>query len=228
MGKAVIFTNGDLRDVSTLKSLISPESFFIAADGGWVHAQHLGIQPHVLIGDFDSMPKKKLAVLRESAVQLMRFPQAKDQTDLELALHEAVGRGYRDILIVAGLGGRVDQTIGNLMLLTHPAFRDCQIHLDDGVEEIWLVKSTLTIHGQVGDRVSLIAFGLDAEGITTRGLKYPLTNETLFPYQTRGISNLMASDVARIDLQHGRLLCIHTRKRRGKQIKSNNISQSEV
>ena len=228
MRRAVIFTNGDLRDVSTLKSLISPDSFFIAADGGWVHAQHLGIQPHVLIGDFDSIPENEFAALSESALQLIRFPQAKDQTDLELALHEAVKRGYHDILIVAGLGGRVDQTIGNLVLLTHPAFKGCQIHMDDGVEEIWLVKSTLTIHGQLGDRVSLIAFGVDAEGITTRGLKYPLTDETLFPYQTRGISNLMTSAVARIDLQHGRLLCIHSRRKPDDQIKSNDISQSEV
>ena len=51
----------------------------------------------------------------------MRFeihPVDKDETDLELALQIAIDEGATEIDVLAVLGGRLDQSLANLMLLT--------------------------------------------------------------------------------------------------------------
>jgi len=68
------------------------------------------------------------------------------------------------------------------------------------------------VQGKSGDTLSLLPWGMPAEGVSTQDLVYPLNNETLLPYRTRGISNLMLAESAKITLKHGLLLCIHRRK----------------
>ena len=48
--------------------------------------------------------------------------------------------------------------------------------------------------------------------MVTDGLEYPLRGETLQFFRTRGISNVLAGEQARVSLSEGVLLCIHTRK----------------
>jgi len=52
-----------------------------------------------------------------------------------------------------------------------------------------------------------------ARGITTKGMRYSLTDEQLLPEQTRGISNVMMGKIAEINITSGAVLCIHTRKK---------------
>jgi thiamine pyrophosphokinase len=59
---------------------------------------------------------------RRNRVEIQQHSRDKDETDLELALHYACTSGYREILVVGALGGRLDQTLGNLSLLTNPEF----------------------------------------------------------------------------------------------------------
>jgi thiamine pyrophosphokinase len=49
------------------------------------------------------------------------------------------------------------------------------------------------------------------EGITTKGLQYPLNNETIVPWQTRGISNVALAELIELDFKSGRLLVIRTK-----------------
>jgi thiamine pyrophosphokinase len=114
--------------------------------------------------------------------------------------------------MVAGFGGRLDQMLGNLSLLTDPAAIDADVRLDDGVTEAFCITGKATLHGQPGETVSLLPWGLPAEGVTTDGLVYPLNRATLLPYRTRGISNQMLADTAKISIRRGTLLCVHQRK----------------
>ena len=63
-----------------------------------------------------------------------------------------------------------------------------------------------------GDTVSLIPLGGQAGGVSTRGLQFPLKDETLYPQKTRGISNDMTGERAGVSLETGALICIHTRQ----------------
>jgi thiamine pyrophosphokinase len=215
--RAVIFANGELRDGEKIKAQIDSEDFLIAVDGGHRHIKLLGLNPSLMIGDLDSMQKNDAQQLQEAGVELLRFPPEKNETDLELALLEASTRGYQNILIVAGLGGRLDQTLGNLSLLKAPFLQKCLIKMDDGCSEVWNLKNDnypegLQVLGEKGEVISLLAFGSMVKGIITEGLKYPLVGEDLSSYQTRGISNEMLGSVARVSILGGELIVIHTRQ----------------
>lgn len=219
--RAVIFANGELCDAKKISEQIVSSDFLIAVDGGHHHMNSLGLIPDLVIGDLDSIQKKELIQLQNSGVEILKFPSEKDETDLELALREATTRGYLNILIVAGLGGRLDQTLGNLSLLKANFLANSLIKLDDGYEEVWnLKKSTypkgLQINGEIGDVVSLLSFGSETKGINTEGLKYALARENLLLYQTRGVSNEMVESKAKVSLTDGELIVIHTRKKNKK------------
>jgi thiamine pyrophosphokinase len=64
------------------------------------------------------------------------------------------------------------------------------------------------LHGDIGATLSLIAVGGDAGGVHTSGLRWDLDNETLSHGGTRGISNVMRSPVAEVQLESGCLLAV--------------------
>jgi thiamine pyrophosphokinase len=111
--------------------------------------------------------------------------------------------------VVAALGGRIDQTLANIFLLTRPDLANYDVHLVDGHAQVFLIRDSAVIPGEIGQRVSLLPLVGPAEGIYTQGLHYPLVNETLYPDKTRGLSNCMISPTVTISLQSGLLLCIH-------------------
>lgn len=222
MSRTVIIANGPfgLSDLAATRALIAPTDRLIAADGGARHCRALGLTPHVLIGDLDSVSPGELAALESAGTQVIRHQVRKDQTDLELALDLALRHGADDILILAALGGRWDQTLANLLLLarsndfsrqaTKVATTSARVRLHDGNQEIGLLRGPgeLTLTGVAGDTISLIPIGGDARGITTSGLEYPLRGETLNFGSTRGISNVMTAAQATVALKEGFLICV--------------------
>jgi thiamine pyrophosphokinase len=122
--------------------------------------------------------------------------------------------GAQTIRIMGALGGRLDMTLSNIFLLMLPELEHCDARLEDGLEEVFLIRPGQAgiVEGHPGDIVSLLPWGGPAEGIRTEGLEYPLRGETLLPERTRGLSNVMASTQAQVMLDRGLLVCIHTRK----------------
>jgi thiamine pyrophosphokinase len=208
--RAIIFANGDLSGDFTRLPLPAPGNLLIAADGGARNCLALGLTPDLVVGDFDSIDEQQLAALEAAGVEVKRYPTRKDFTDLELALQLAVKRGADEILVVAALGGRWDQTLANVLLPANKEFAALRIRLVDGEQEMTVLQGgqRLEIHGSPGDTVSLIPLKGDAGGITTEGLEYPLHDGTLFFGSTRGISNLLTLPAANVSLQEGMLLCV--------------------
>lgn len=210
--RCVIFVNGRLRSARALAGMLRPDDWLIAADGGLRHLRRLGLAPHLLIGDLDSVTAQDLAWAQANGAEVRRYPREKDETDLELALQAAVQTGCAAILLAAALGGRLDQTLGNLFLLLRPELAGLDLRLEDGREEVFLIRGQTELVGRRGDVVSLLPLNGPAEGVTTRALQYPLRAETLYPHGTRGISNVMEDSTATVSLRTGLLICIHTRK----------------
>jgi len=207
----IIFANGELPEPYRAHACIQPDDFILAADGGAKHCWALGLTPHLAIGDFDSLSTIELEKLEGAGVTLKRFPPDKDETDLELALLEAARRGAEAITIFGALGGRLDMTLANLQLLTHPALEKIHAEVRSGLQTAWLLRPPGgPVRGQVGDTMSLLPLGGAAEGITTHGLRYPLKGETLTVGPARGVSNVLTQPEAYVDLQAGLLLVIHT------------------
>ncbi len=208
--RAVLFVNGIAGNLARIQ--LHDTDYLVAVDGGLRYLQSLQRTPHLLIGDLDSVDPALLPGLVSAGVEILRYPPAKDQTDLELALYHVIAKGYRHILLVAALGGRLDQTLANLALLTSPDLDSLDISLDDGDEHAYLVRSQLYLACEPGERISLIPICTPVRGITTSGLAYPLVNEILYPHQTRGISNEANSSEVTITIESGLLLCLHTCK----------------
>jgi thiamine pyrophosphokinase len=210
MARCIILANGILPHLAAARALLRPDDTLLAADGGMRHALALGLRPAAIIGDLDSATPEWKS-MAEAGTEIVLHPKDKNETDLELALDYAVEGGHRAILILGALGGRLDQTLGNLSLLTNEAYRALDLRLDDGLEEAFFTRNQASLHGARGEVVSLIPWGGEVRGITTGGLRWSLTNETLLPYKTRGISNEMTGDLATITIESGLLLVVHRR-----------------
>ncbi len=209
--RALIFANGVLGPDApeTVRALnLGPADRIIAADGGAVHCRALGLRPHVVIGDFDSLAPADLAALEAAGAQVVRHPARKDQTDLELALRWAVAEGADDIVVLAALGGRWDQTLANLLLPALPGLNRARLRLVDGTQQIYLIQDEARIEGAPGDIVSLIPISGAARGVTTAGLEYPLDRGTLPFGSTLGISNQLVGATARVTVEEGTVLCV--------------------
>lgn len=204
--RVMIFANGEVPDIEKAASILRSDDLMIAADGGMRHALALGVTPQVLIGDLDSLPSS--FDLEKFTGTVIRHPRDKNETDLELAIQYALEQHPERIVILGALGGRLDQTLGNISLLSGGA----DIRFDDGVEEVLCCREKCEVEGTTGDTVSLIPWQGEAGGIRTAGLKWPLQDETLYPQKTRGISNEMTAARAVIQVRTGLLLIVHRRR----------------
>jgi thiamine pyrophosphokinase len=205
--RIIIFANGHLPDLEKARALLHDDDFIIAADGGTRHALALGLAPKIIIGDMDSLPANFEISKFDDDVIL--YPQDKNETDLELAIQHALTLNPEQIIVLAALGGRLDQTLANIALLSD--FRPSTLRLDDGIEEVLFCHEHIQVTGANGDIVSLIPWQGEVTGVVTTGLKWRLQDEVLYPQKTRGISNEMLGDTATIQIKSGLLLVVHRR-----------------
>ena len=211
MSRVIIFANGEIPDLKKARALLQPDDYIICADGGSRHALALNLKPDLVIGDMDSIQKGHWQRLKKSGISIELFPRDKNETDLELAVHRAIDMRPEQIVIIAGLGGRLDQTLGNISLLADSRLSSSNIRLDDGVEEIILCRDQAQIRGRSGDIVSLIPWQGIVTGVQTKDLKWPLTDESLYPDKARGVSNEMTGETASVSIRSGSLLIVHRR-----------------
>jgi thiamine pyrophosphokinase len=212
--KALILVKGELYKSDVLRRRIHAEVFdlVLGADGGAQYANTLNVTLDAIIGDLDSL--SDLEQQRISNTEFVSYPAEKDETDLELALLYAEEQGANQIVIVGAIGGRMDMTIANILLIAHESLGSCRIEVWHGEQTGWVIKPPgENISGHPGDRVSLIPLGGNASGITTKGLKYSLSDEEFTLGPARGISNLLEKPSAHIKLSHGFLLAVHTPRR---------------
>jgi thiamine pyrophosphokinase len=207
--RAIIFANGDAPDRKTIDRWITSTDRIIAADGGTRNALSVGVMPHIVIGDLDSLAEADRAELERAGVPFIVYPIHKDYTDLELAIRYALEQGATNIIIFSALGGRWDQSLANLMLLSLPELAQVTTRILDRAVSIEAIRERAEITGRVGDTLSLIALKGDASGVTIEGCEYPL-NEATLPYgATLGISNVLTQPIAKITVKHGEILAIH-------------------
>lgn len=207
--RAVVFVNGEVRDYMALAAWLQPGDYLIGADGGTRHALALGLRPHAVVGDLDSLEPDTVAALAAQGVEIERYPVAKDQTDLELAIEAGLAAGASEILLLGALGGRLDQTLANLLILAQRHW-PVPLRLAEGEQLAQVLRGgeCLTLHAAPGSTVSAIPLSTTVTGITYTGLVYPLVDATLAIGSTRGVSNVVASSPATVTIKEGVLLVV--------------------
>lgn len=181
---------------------------FICCDGGARHLPGMGIKPDVLIGDMDSIDPAQLAAYSAEGTKIVRYSTDKDFTDTELALDYALDLKPQKIFICCGLGGRIDHTLSNILLLVKGEEKGIETLLMDEYSEVFVLNKERTFLNDEGKTVSLIALTPEVTGITLTGFLYSLKAETLTTGESRGISNLINADRAVIRVQSGKLLVV--------------------
>ena len=198
---------------------LEPGARVVAADGGARHAGPLGLAIDRWVGDGDSLGEAGIAALEAAGVPVQRAPPDKDESDTELAVLAARAMGATQLTVLGGLGGpRVDHALANLALLSMPELEPLGLRLVAADCRVRRLRAPAAgggpvrheLVGRVGDLVSLLPVGADAEGVTTHGLAYRLDDETLLAGRTRGLSNVRKVSKAGIVLRRGELLVIET------------------
>jgi len=169
----------------------------------------LGLSPAVIVGDLDSIDPSLLLRMQEEGADVEQHPAAKDATDLELAIARAVRDGATEILLLGAVGGRLDQTIANLLILAQKNWAvPLTIAEGDQLARVLRGRQSVSLSGPTGGYVSAVALSEEVTGVTYRGLEYPLKNATLRLGSTRGVSNTMVSSPAQVSIESGILLVI--------------------
>ena len=202
MGKCLIFCAGGF---AGLYEPIAPDDYIIAADGGLVHTEALGLTPDLILGDFDS-----LGYIPEGSTV---FPVEKDDTDAMLAVKKGLELGYREFLLYDSLDGpRLDHSIANFQTLQYLADRGAKGMLVGKTQLVTLVKDgKITLPARNEGIVSVFCMGADAQGVTIKGLKYALENGTLTAGFPLGVSNHFIGQESEISVNDGSLLVIYDR-----------------
>lgn len=208
--RVILFVNGELPAPEKLRARLSSEDILIAVDGGLRHIVALGLTPDMILGDLDSANLEDVQKFEAQGVPIRRYPIEKNETDLELGIVAALKHQPQILWIVAAIGGRLDQTLGNIFLLTQPNLAQLDVRLMDGEQEVFLIRDQASLTGLPGQTVSLLPLMGTVSGVKTEQLSFPLNHETLYPDQTRGISNRMTGTTAAVSIDSGSLLCIHT------------------
>lgn len=201
----IIISGGPELDQETLlQNSKAGDVFIICADHGYDHAKALGIEPDLLLGDFDSMQAVRQGVGAETLV----YPCEKDDTDTVAAVKEALRRGFTHVELHGCTGGRLDHYLGNVACLLYLHHRNAKGILYAPWGTVQVVEGTHVLTHMKGRTVSILPAEGSAQGVTLTGFHYPLHEATLTAEYPVGISNVVEADKAVICVRTGTLLLI--------------------
>jgi thiamine pyrophosphokinase len=208
--KSVIVVTGGDEIPADILDRLPPVATVIAADSGVDHALSLGLDVSIAIGDFDSVSAEGLDAVEAAGARIIRHPAAKDHTDLELALEEALLLEPRAIVVVGGHGGRMDHFLANALLLASPRLAGVAVSAAWGPARLHVLHGgdTVELVGVAGELVTLLPVHGPARGVRTEGLRYPLAGDELPPATSRGVSNVLEHSPASVGLDDGTLLVV--------------------
>lgn len=179
----------------------------ICADGGYDAAVRYGLQPDLVIGDFDSMPLDHVKDCRTVVL-----PTHKDDTDMVACLKEGRRQGFRRFCIAGCLGGRLDHTVANLQCLYDCALRGEETWmLDERNAATILLPGQYTLPKQPGRKLSLLSYTPETTGIHLSGATWELTDASLSSRYPLGTSNEIEAEQARLSFAEGALLVIYAK-----------------
>ena len=207
---AVVAAGAPVVSSDPVVAALAGATLVVAADQGADRLAPFRRRADVVVGDLDSVDPDTLDRLTAAGASIVAFDSHKDVTDGELALGEAVRRGFDDIVLLGWIGGaRADHSLANQLLLANEAYRHATLTILDGDARGYPVRDGLELEGEPGDVVSLLPITGPVTGVCLEGLVYPLHDGTLHLAQTRGICNQMLNHGARIRIATGVLLVFH-------------------
>ena len=198
--RAFIYIGGEIF-ADAIEEFPAEEDLVIAADSGYGNALKLGVAPTVILGDFDSWDEADLP----QEIEKIPFPPQKDLTDTQLAVDYAVKQGYRQVVLIGGLSGRLDHTLSNLAILEDLEAKKIRGLITDGLNRVRFLRNDSAIipackHFRY---LSLLAADEKVKGVEIDGCRYPLKNATLKRTAQYAVSNEIMGNCAFVSIRRG-------------------------
>lgn len=200
-------------DIMLSEIEIREDDYIIAVDGGYLYCKLLHIDPHFIVGDFDSVEEKERKeideIKKKDSEKVRELPCEKDDTDMRAALKFGLDKGYRNFIIYGGTGGRLEHTIANLQCLIYLKNHGAKGYMMEDESMLTVIKNESICFKQgMEGLVSVFSMGEKAEGVSIRGMKYPLNKVTLTNDFPIGISNEFTQETGELEVENGTLAVI--------------------
>ncbi len=202
-GTCYIFAAGDFSGGIN----VNENDFVIAADAGLLYARQQGINPNIVLGDFDS-----LGNVPSDCDNILTFKPEKDYTDTGIAVQEAISMGYKRIVVCGALGGkRLEHTLANIQTAADAAKRGCDVYLTDGNTVInFLCNGKKMFDEKNRGYVSILSISDTSYGVTLNGFKYLLDDYDLTNTMPLGVSNEFVPGVTgKVQVRDGLIAIIY-------------------
>ncbi|MEE1086609.1 MAG: thiamine diphosphokinase [Schaedlerella sp.] len=215
MKEAVIVSGGMLDEEFVLSILREKESrFLIAVDKGLLFLHEHGICPDYIVGDFDSVPDKVIAVYKEKKrIPIREFNPVKDATDTEIAIRLAIEFECQQITILGGTGTRLDHVWGNVQSLKIALDAGVKAYLIDQNNRIQIFEKNIILKKEeaYGKYFSIFPLGGIIQDLSIDGAKYPLLHHTLTPFDSLCVSNEIKKERATVTFTEGIVVLMETK-----------------
>lgn len=217
--KGALFLNGEPPTAEALKKVLSERkngsvSAVYCTDGAYSYVKDVFL-PDVVVGDFDSLNRDEVG----DCVECVSFPTDKNFTDGYLAVKIMAERGFAEIDIFGGYGGRPDMAESNFALLAYALKKGVKA-VFCGEMNAYLVRGKFTANTQIGATVSIVPFSDKVHILYTKGLKYALTDYEMCKFDNvdapdyiMGVSNESSEENVEVETDGGTAL-LFVRERR--------------
>ena len=165
---------------------------WIGVDRGALYLIEKGIQPHCIVGDFDSVTVEEFARISEAVDHVEQFQVEKDETDTDLALQKALTYEPVEVFLTGVTGGRLDHyeaTLRSVFLMQqqYPRITFKVMNSQNSIQ--FLLPGTYVLTMDNYSYVSFFAYGKTMQNVTLRGVKYETTDEVIEQGTSRFTSN---------------------------------------
>lgn len=214
--RTLIITGGNIERDFALDFIqkYKPE-YLLAVDRGLAFCYECNLEPDLIVGDFDSLPREILIHYQlETKIPIRQYNPVKDATDTCIALDEAIEKKSSEIYILGATGTRFDHVFCNLQILIRSREAGIPAYILDSRNRISLpVEKTFELRReeQYGEYVSFFPLEREVTGLTLEGFKYPLQKHCLKNLDGLGVSNEISEPVARVSYEDGILVMMQTR-----------------
>ena len=209
MKSCIIIANGDQPSKQNINYFLkNGVETIIAADGGANSCYKLGIVPHYIIGDFDSINPKVLSYYKGKSVLIKQSRQ--NDTDVEKALKFIIKKKFETVYLLGGTGDRLDHSICNLGIVIK-FFSKIRIVIIHGKTVLFPYADNVKLKSTPNETVSLYAFNSNTR-ITSSGLKYPLRDVSLPFGEKESTSNIVLLDNFELKISGGIVFVIRELK----------------
>lgn len=202
--RCVIISGSPETDPNFIKRTVNPDDYVICADRGYEFASLAGIEPKLVVGDFDSYKEKISA-----DCEVVKLNTHKDDTDTIYSINLAFEKGFTDFLLLGALGGRTDHTLANISALYYIANKGGRgVLLSENERIEFLEKGEYCFDRYCGKTFSLYPYGCDSVCVSYEGAEYPLDRYSLKSSVPLGISNIFISEKSKIKIYDGNAIII--------------------